>query len=207
MLAPIERISGRLADVLSFLYLGSCALKHFEDQGLPADDLPLVHWACQHSLYRAQQALLATFRLLPARLPAFMLRSLLFPLGKPCAPPRDRLVGQLAQLLLSDNPSRERLTAGIYVNDRPDDPTGRIESAFQALLKAAPLEVKLRAAQKQGLLPKGGIAELLESALEAHIISASEAELILQSEQARLMAIRVDDFSAEELGGKAFRTG
>jgi acyl-CoA dehydrogenase len=196
-----ERVSGRLADVLSFLYLCSCALKHFEDQDTPADDLPLVHWACQHSLYRAQQALLATFRLLPARLPALLLRSLLFPLGKPCAPPRDRLVGQLAQLLLSDNPSRDRLTAGIYINDRPDDPTGRIESAFLALLKAAPLEAKLRAAQKQGLLPKGGMTELLEPALHAQIISAAETELIRQSEQARLNAIRVDDFTPEELGG------
>ncbi|MCQ8131115.1 acyl-CoA dehydrogenase domain-containing protein, partial [Methylomonas rivi] len=138
-----ERLSGRFADVLSFLYLCSCALKQFENQGSHADDLPLLDWACQYSLHRAQQSLLAVFWLLPARLPALLLRALLFPLGKPYAPPRDHLAAQLARLLLSDNAARERLTSGIYRNDDPADPTGRIEMAFRAVLAAAPAEAKL----------------------------------------------------------------
>ncbi len=196
-----ERISGRLADVLSHLYLCSCALKHFENQGSPAEDLPLLHWACQHSLHRAQQSLLATFWLLPNRVPAILLRGVLFPLGKPYAPPQDRLAGQLAQILLTDNPSRDRLTAGIYINDKPDDATGRIESAFKAVLKAAPLAAKLRTAQKQGVLPKGAIMEVIQQALQTHIVTAAEAELITQSEQAMLNAIRVNDFEPEQLTG------
>ena len=86
-----ERISGRFADILSHLYLCSCALKHFADQGSNPDDLPLLHWACQYSLHRAQQSLLAVFWLLPARIPALLLRSVLFPLGKPYSPPRTGL--------------------------------------------------------------------------------------------------------------------
>lgn len=194
-----ERISGRLADVLSYLYLCSCVLKHFENQGSPAEDLPLLDWACQYSLHRAQQSLLATFWLLPNRIPAMLLRTALFPFGKPYAPPKDRLVGQLAQILLSDNPSRDRLTAGIYINENPDDAAGRIENAFKAVLKAAPVAAKLHIAQKTGILPKGAIKEVLEQALQTHLITAAEAELLIQSEQAMLNAIRVDDFEPGQL--------
>ncbi len=197
-----ERISGRLADVLSYLYLCSCALKHFENQGATAD-LPLLHWACQHSLHRAQQSLLAVFQMLPNRVPALLLRSLLFPLSKPCAPPQDRLVGQLAHLLLTDNPARDRLTEGIYINNDPNDATGRIESAFKAVLKAAPVEAKLREAQKQGVLPKGSLSALLEQGLKTKLINQEEADLINRAELARHNAIRVDDFSPEQLSGSA----
>jgi acyl-CoA dehydrogenase len=76
-----ERPSGLFADVLSHLYLCSCVLKHYQDQGCPKDDAPLLHWACQHSLYQAQQALRAVFWKLPLRPLAWILRGLVFPLG------------------------------------------------------------------------------------------------------------------------------
>lgn len=196
-----ERVSGRFADVLSHLYLCSCVLKHFENQGSQEQDIPLLHWACQYSIYRAQQALLAIFWMLPMRIPAVLIRTVLFPLGKPYAPPQDRLVGQLAQLLLNDTASRERLTSGVYINDKPDDATGRIEVAFKTVLLAAPIEARLHAVQKQGDLPKGSLSSVLQQALQANIISKSEAELINNAEQARLNAIRVDDFAPEQLTG------
>lgn len=194
-----ERISGRFADVLSFLYLCSCALKHFENQGSQADDLPLLHWASQYSLHRAQQSLLAVFWMLPSRIPAVLLRAGLFPLGKPYAPPRDNLIKPLAQILLADNPARERLTAGIYVNEKTNDASGRIETAFKAVLQAAPVEAKLHAAQKQGLLPIMALMAVIPLALQAGIISEIEAELFTGAEEARLAAISVDDFSSEQL--------
>lgn len=194
-----ERLSGRFADLLSHLYLCSCALKHFENQGSRAEDLSMLHWACQYSLHRAQQSLLAVFWLLPARIPAHMLRLLLFPFGKPYAPPQDRLTGALARYLLSDTPSRQRLTAGIYIDPRPDDASGRIEAAFKAVLKAAPVEDKLHAAKKQGLLDNRPLPELLTEAERQGIISAEEAATVTVAEQARQEAIRVDDFAPEQL--------
>lgn len=169
-----ERISGRFADALSYLYLCSCALKHYENQGLLHDDLPLLHWACQHSLYSAQQALLTVLRLLPAKLPALLLRTLLFPLGKPVTPPEDKLTGQLAKILLTDNLARERLTSGIYINHNPTDATGRIEVAFKAVLAASAAATKLKQAQQQGRLPKAALAELIPLATAEHIISVTK---------------------------------
>jgi acyl-CoA dehydrogenase len=194
-----ERISGRFADVLSNLYLCSCVLKNYQDQGSPKDDLPLLHWACQQTLHRAQQSLLAIFHALPTRTLAVLLRAILFPSGKPYSPPADHLVRQTAGLLLKNSPARDRLTQGIYINHKPDDATGRIEVAFQAVLAATPVEAKIHAAQKQKQLAKGAILDVLDAALSKAIISKKEAELITVAEKARFAAISVDDFSPEQL--------
>ncbi len=196
-----ERISGRFADVLSNLYLCSCVLKNFQDQGGPQDDLPLLHWACRQTLHRAQQSLLAIFHILPARIPAYLLRAILFPGGKPYAPPADDLVHRTAALLLENSPTRDRLTHGIYINRKPDDATGRIEVAFLAVLAAVPAEAKIHAAQKQKQLAKGAIADVLDAAISKAIISTEEAELIANAEKATFAAISVDDFSPEQLNG------
>jgi len=193
-----ERLSGRFADVLSNLYLCSCVLKHYQDQGSPQDDLPLLHWACQQTLHRAQQSLLAVFHSLPMRLPAYLLRAVLFPGGKPYSPPADYLLHQVAALLLKNSPTRDRLTHGIYINRKPDDATGRIEVAFQAVLAAMPVEAKIQAAQKQKQLAKGAILDVLDEAVGKAIISKKEAELIAVAEKARFAAISVDDFSPEQ---------
>jgi len=70
------------------------------------------------------------------------------------------LVHQTAALLLKNSPTRDRLTHGIYINQNPDDVIGRIEIAFQAVLAATPVEVKIQAAQKQKQLPKGAILDV-----------------------------------------------
>ncbi|WP_027149160.1 acyl-CoA dehydrogenase [Methylobacter tundripaludum] len=194
-----ERLSGRFADVLSNLYLCSCVLKNYQDQGSPKDDLPLLHWACQQTLHRAQQSLLAIFHTLPMRIPAYLLRAVLFPGGKPYSPPADYLVHQTAALLLKNSPTRDRLTYGIYVNHKPNDVTGRIEVAFQAVLASMSVEAKIQAAQKQKQLPKGAILDVLDAALSKAIISKKEAELIVDAESARFAVISVDDFSPEQL--------
>lgn len=196
-----ERISGRFADVLSHLYLCSCALKHFADQGAQEDDLKLLDWACQYSLYGAQQSLLAVLSLLPTRTAALLMRTILFPLGQPCLPPQDVLVGQLAQLLLRDNPARDRLTSGIYINTNPEDATGRIEVALTAVLRAEPIEAKIHVAQKQGKLAKGTLVSVIKYALAENIINQAEVDILNLAEQARYEAIKVDYFAPEELTG------
>jgi acyl-CoA dehydrogenase len=211
-----ERISGRFADALSNLYLCSCVLKNYQDQGSPQDDLPLLHWACQQTLHRAHQSLLdifhalpvpapaallgAVFLALPRRTLASLLRFFLFPSGKPYAPPADYLVHQTAALLLKNSATRDRLTHGIYINQKPDDVTGRIEVAFQAVLDAMPVEAKIHAAQKQKQLPKGAILDVLDAAISKAVISKKEAELVVVAEKNRFAVISVDDFSPEQLG-------
>jgi len=189
-----ERLSGRFADVISNLYLCSAVLKHYQNQGCQPEDLPLVHWACQNTIHRAQQSLLAVYWKLPFRPLAWLLRSLVFPTGKPYSPPGDRLIHDVATMLLNDSPARDRLTHGIYINTVENDPTGRIECAFEAVLAAAPVERKIKQAIKQGSLAKQETTTLVKAAVDNKIITKPEAKLLDQAEKARLSAISVDEF-------------
>lgn len=192
-----ERISGRFADVLSNLYLCSSVLKHFADQDSPEDDLPLMHWACQHTLYQAQSALAEATQLLPIKILAWSInRAILFPLGKPYHPPADKLIQQTASILLNSSDSRDRLTQGIYINTRADDATGRIECAFKAVLAALPAEQKINKAQRDKQLATGMSEAVLNQAEAKKIISAAERALIDEAESKRSLAIAVDDFSS-----------
>jgi acyl-CoA dehydrogenase len=194
-----ERLSGCFADALSNLYLCCCVLKHYQDQGCPEEDVPLLHWACRQSIYRTQQSLLAVLRKLPLRPFAWVLRGLVFPTGKPYLPPGDSLTHKTAGLLLADTPVRDRLTHGIYINNKAADATGRIEIAFKAVLAAAPVEARIRQAQKQKQLTKGDPFRVLAEALAKGIVTQPEADLLTAAEQAAFAAISVDDFSPEEV--------
>ena len=105
-----EKISGRLADILSYLYLACTVLKHYANQGHRPEDLPLVEWVCNDILFRAQTAFSGLFRNLPSRPLAWLLRHALFPWGMRNAPPSDRLGSQVAELLLAPSSVRDRLT-------------------------------------------------------------------------------------------------
>ena len=189
-----ERLSGRFADALSNLYLCSCVLKYYQDQDCLVDDAPLLNWACQQTIYSAEQSLMAICRNLPIRPIATLLRVFIFPFGKTNAVPSDALIHQTASILLTDCPARNRLTDGIYINDNANDATGRIEVAFKAVLAAAPVEAKIRKAQKQKTLAKEPIANLIKEALSKNIITDQEATILISADQARLAAISVDDF-------------
>ncbi|HIE78621.1 MAG TPA: DUF1974 domain-containing protein, partial [Candidatus Thioglobus sp.] len=155
-------------------------------------DLPLMHWSCQHTLYEAQQALVEVMKILPFS--GGIGRLIIFPFGKPYSSPTDKLVHQTASILLNDTETRDRLTHGIYVNDREDDATGRIECAFKAVLAAIPVEKKIRQAQKNGLLVNTIRTQLLDNALEINIITLEERGLLDEAERMRSLAIEVDDF-------------
>ena len=194
-----ERISGRFADVLSNLYLCSAALKQYHDQGQPEAALPLLDWACQATIHRAQQSMLAVLWNLPIRPLAWLLRFIVFPWGKVYAPPGDRVIHAAADFLLHDSEARNRLSEGIFVSDDPDDRTGRIEHAFRLVLRDEALERRLHEARrKQGFAPAWNEDEL-EAAARAGLLDDSEVERLRESRAAVRNAIMVDEFRPEEL--------
>ncbi|HQU16336.1 MAG: acyl-CoA dehydrogenase [Chromatiales bacterium 21-64-14] len=189
-----ERLSARLGDVLSHLYLISACLRHYEDQGRPAEDLPLLRWACEDSLARAQDALMGLLRNFPVRPLAWLLRVLVFPLGLPYSVPSDALDHQVADLLLEPSPARHRLTAGMFIPDDLRQNVGRLEHALARVLEAEPMERRLLEAVKQGILPAGTLEELITGGLANRIITEAEAERLRDADAARREAIAVDDF-------------
>ncbi|MDA8109588.1 MAG: acyl-CoA dehydrogenase [Betaproteobacteria bacterium] len=192
-----EKISARLGDVLSLMYLASAALKRYEDQGRQAEDLPLVHCSVQDALHQAESALAGVLANLPSRAVALLLRAVLFPLGRGYAPPSDRLNHQCAQLLLAPGAARDRLTAGMYLAKSGSDPTGELEAAFLAAIACEPLEHKLRQALREGALEPRAGADLAQLARDQGLFSADEYAHWQRKEALRKGVIRVDDFAPD----------
>ena len=188
-----EKISGRLGDVLSMMYLASATLKHYEDQGRLREDLPLVRWSVRDALYHAQQAIDQILSNFPVKALATLLRWTVFPLGTPWRPPLDSRNHECARIALEPGAARDRLTAGMYV-PKGDDATGQLEAAFLAAIACEPIDKKLRAAVKDGVLkPMSGV-DTASLAKEKSIISAEELALWQRKEALRKNVIKVDDF-------------
>ncbi|HVV96980.1 MAG TPA: acyl-CoA dehydrogenase, partial [Rhodanobacteraceae bacterium] len=62
-----EKLSARLGDVLSNLYIASAMLKRYEDQDRPVTDHPFLAWAFHDSIWRMQMALDGVLRNFPLR--------------------------------------------------------------------------------------------------------------------------------------------
>lgn len=194
-----ERLSARLGDTLSYLYLGSAVLKHFQDQGAPAADEPLLHWAMTDCLYRAQQGLVTLLDNYPYRWLARLMRFWVFPFGRCYAPPSDRLSDRVTRLVLEPGEARERLTAGLYVPQTRNEPLGRLEHALHLSLAAAPILTRIREAMRQQRLLHGDPEQSLVAALDAGVISPEDAETVRDAVIARREVVEVDEFTPEEL--------
>lgn len=191
-----ERLSGRMADILANLYLCSATLKHFEEQGEPEADIPLLDYACTLTLHRTQQAMLAAFHNLPMTWLAKILRTLIFPYGKPYSPPDDKLIHTVAQLALEPSATRDRLTCGIYITNDPHDRMGRIEDALHKTLAAADTEKQLHKLMKSGQITAHNIDEAIAEAREKGLLDTFSAERLTLARKAVSSAIRVDAFPA-----------
>jgi acyl-CoA dehydrogenase len=189
-----QKISGRMADILGNLYLISALLKRFDERDCICEELPLVEWGCEDCLAKIRESFDGFMRNLPFRPAAWLLRFMVFPLGRPFAGPKDSVGHRVAQILLEPSRIRNRLTEGIFLPAGPDEPLARLEDALARVVAAEPLEKRLRNAVKDGRLRKGTELEILEAALNAEIVTADEAKTLWLAMEARREAARVDDF-------------
>ncbi len=192
-----EKLSGRLADILSHLYLVSATVKQFEEHGRPADELPLLEWACANSFRTIHSAFEGFYANFPNRPAALLLRLISFPLGMRVRGPDDRLGHRVAALLLSPSAVRDRLTAGIYLPSELNEPLGRLDDALVRVIAAEAVERKLYDAVKSRKIAAGTDDQVLEAALQAGVITAGEAGIVTRAQAARRDVIRVDDFPAD----------
>ncbi|HYA85769.1 MAG TPA: acyl-CoA dehydrogenase [Nitrospirota bacterium] len=189
-----EKLSGRLADILSNLYLLSAVLKLYEDRHRPQDELPLLKWACEESINSIQESFAGLLRNLPNRPAAWLLRLIIFPLGRPLTGPRDRLGHEVTGILLEPSSARDRLTFGVFLPTSLTEPLGRLEDALHKVIAAEPVEKKLRDAVRVGKLKEQPEAQLLEEGASAGVVSRTEADILRLALAARAEVIRVDDF-------------
>ncbi|MFA7820326.1 acyl-CoA dehydrogenase FadE [Aeromonas dhakensis] len=193
-----ERVSARLGDVLSQLYLASSALKRYQDEGRQHADLPLLHWALQDALFKAQEAIDELLRNFPNRWIGLALRVIVLPLGRDLKRPSDKLDNQVARLLQTPSETRSRLAQGQYLTREEGNPFGLLEQALDDVLSAEPLFEKV--CKADGIKrPFMQLDKVAEAGLTLGVLNQTEADLLRRAEESRLRTINVDDFDPIEL--------
>ncbi len=200
-----EKLSARLGDVLSQLYISSSMLKRYHDEGEPVSDQPLLAWAFHDAVHKMEVALSGALRNFPVRPVGWLLWMLVFPLGRRAQPPSDRLGHRAAALLMSPSDARDRLANGIFLTPCANNPAGRINSYLAKVVLAEPVERKFWKALKNSDIEALDFpAQLVEGVAEGWITAAEKTQL----EELRVMTldtISVDDFDPAELAVAALQ--
>ena len=196
-----ERLSARLGDVLSHLYLASAALKRYHDLDYPEHLQPLFRWAMEEAMGESERALDELLSNFPSRVLGGLLRVIVFPLGRRHKGPSDALDAQVAAVLgrAKGDPALEELLAGCYRPQSPEDAVGALQYASDLLTAARPLHKKLQVAYKGGEFKPEAGEHVIDAALSAGILQPDEAQTLRAAEAARRKVIDVDDFDKEEL--------
>ncbi|MBA8889550.1 acyl-CoA dehydrogenase [Dokdonella fugitiva] len=189
-----EKLSGRLADALAYLYLGSAALKRYHDEPKTRPNYALACWSAELCLYRIQDALLGVLDNLPVRWAAVLLKLAIFPLGARFRPPSDKLGSEVARDILENREARTTLTADVFVPPPGEPGLGSLEAALDKAVRAIPIETKLRDAVRAGRLDRAPGYLLDDLGVAAGVISGAEYDLLNEARDARDEVIAVDAF-------------
>jgi acyl-CoA dehydrogenase len=177
-----ERLSARLGDVMSQLYLAIAVLKYYasKKQAISASDqsekIERAHakWALDNSLFEGQKALVDFYDNFPIKWIGKLLKFMTFGFSLPCKFPGDALEHTLAKNMLSSSDFRDSITHLCFVGKQKDDPLFQLDNALHKLIAAEPCMLK----------QKAGKEELTEH----------EKVLLREAYSARDAVIHVDDF-------------
>jgi acyl-CoA dehydrogenase len=194
-----EKLSARLGDVLSYLYIASAMLKRYEDTGRPEADRPLLAWAFHECMWRIQTALDGAIRNFPVRPVSWLLRALVFPWGRREVPPSDRLGRRVAAIITAPGEARDRLTEWTYLTPTANNTIGRMNALLPDVIAAEPVERKFGKAQKAGQFKSHDYVGQLVEAMQAGVINTAEFELLKRVREGVFEFISVDDFDPSEL--------
>ena len=196
-----QKITGRLADVFSWLFIGSAILRRWEAEGRRKEDLPFVHFGMNHALYEIQKGFDGIFANLPVPgLTWFFAGPLRMwaNLNAIAGEQRDVHTHKIASLILTDSEQRNRLTSGIYKPTDPLQAVGRLENAFRAVKRAEIIDKKVRAAVKAKTIPRTKGNAIYQIALDKGVITQMEFAELQKAEELRLDAIQVDSYTQDE---------
>jgi acyl-CoA dehydrogenase len=151
-----------LGDAAAHLWLASCALKHYEDEGAPPAQSAPLDWTCAHALRAVEEALDKVLRHLSMPALSWLARILIFPRGHGALAPSDHANRLVAQWLQDEDRVRRGLAA---CGPR----LAPLAAAFEATLNGEAVEKRAAAA------PRSGSAALrIADAAAAGVINAEQ---------------------------------
>jgi acyl-CoA dehydrogenase len=187
-----EKLSGRLADGLTWLYLGAATVKKYKDDGFPEEDRAAFLWASELAACNIRQALAGFLDNMPARPAAWALQCLTFPLGMRAQAPSDHRGAQVAHSMLEGGAFWKRMTRHIYLPGQGEPGLGRLEKALTHVLASRPLVAPLRQAIRSGALAAEPADDLASRAVAAGVLTEEQGAIWQTAIASRAAAVSVD---------------
>lgn len=194
-----QKITGRMADALSELYLLSAILKRFEDDGEPQSDRLIVELCARNALHRFDISLQGVIDNFPIRWAAFMMKLVAQPLGIRRKAASDRLGKKVVTLAIQPGAVRDRLTRDIYINENPDDLTGILEVTLKLAVSLERAEKAIEKAVRSGKIHRHHGSDWFKEAVEKKIVTPDEAEQLHKLDELIGKVIAVDEFAPDEV--------
>lgn len=194
-----ERLSARLGDILSQLYMASAVIKFFYDHNQPDKDKIFVQWALRQCLAGIQDSLIDVLYNLPNRWLGWVLKHSIFFWGTCYHRPNDALEQKIAKTCLKADEQRDRITSYCYRSQSDEDAVNKMQKAFEYTIAAKKSIQKLHKARQAGKLERDlSFEDELETAFKLGVISTAEVEMIKMTHNLQQDVIQVDDFEMEE---------
>jgi acyl-CoA dehydrogenase len=187
-----EMLSARFGDILAELYLLSATLKRWEEDGRQEADLPLVEWIMQDGFLTIERRMKEILDNFPNQPVAWLLGLFVLPFGVIRRGPSDRVTRACARLILEPSATRDRLTDGVYLGVG-DDAVAELERALDLVVSTEPIRDRLKKLRVRDP----------DAALDQGLISREDHDRLAEVAIAVAKVVAVDDFSPEEITGKA----
>ena len=194
-----QKITGRMADALSELYMLSAVLKRYNDDGRPDGDHAIVELAARNGLHRFQEAIAGVIDNFPVTAARPLMRLVVFPLGRRLKPAPDLLGRAVARHVLEPGQARDRLTRDIFISKNVNDPTGLLEVTLEKVIAAEPVEKKLEKAIRDGVVRRYHGVDWFADAVAKSVLTEAEAAQLKEVEELVARVIAVDHFDPAEL--------
>lgn len=196
-----EKITGRYADILSWMYLATATLRRFEAEGQKPEHRPYLDWAMAYSFSRIQEGFDGIYANFDAPLVGWFFKGpvkLWSRFNRIASEPTDIMGHRVVEGFCKPGDIREALTEGIYIPKEVQEALGRYEHAFKVTYESSEIFAKIKKAVHAKKLPKGRPETLLDKACEAGIITQADVAVARQAEVLRTDAIQVDSFTLDE---------
>tara|TARA_B100001121_G_C18700285_1_gene627330 strand:- start:11361 stop:13775 length:2415 start_codon:yes stop_codon:yes gene_type:complete len=191
-----QKITGRLGDVLSWMYLATSTMVYYEKHRDNKALEPMVQWALDYSFHNMQVALIGFFDNFSWVTRLFI--APIYRLWRVGTHPSDVLGKTVAVAIQADESLRGFLTNGVHFVTDDTPGIGKLNHTYKQIIQSEKAFKKIRRAVKKRQLPKKDVTFVLDDAVKLNIITAQEADQIRVAEKARLDAIQVDAFTNDE---------
>ena len=194
------QLSGRFADIFSWMYIAQSSLRRFDEEGQKKEDLPLLQWSLDRSFYEIKQAFDGilenfnhpVFKFIVA--PVFKFLLAVNPIGHPT---KDEDDFRLARMIQNNVDQRKRLNEGIFIPTADSERFAQLEKAFAAFHETKGIHKEGASCSESEKIKKAHPTDLYTQSVEQNIISKEEFDNVASVNKTANEVIQVDDFPAQ----------